>query len=303
MPARREQLDSRIRVITPENIAFEYRLAGPFWRLPAYLIDLGIRITVFAIISFATTITMALMGLGSLGIVFVLLSWFVLAWFYGGLFETFWNGQTPGKRVMQLRVISADGRPINGLQAVLRNVLRVVDALPGFPLGGYVLSPTYLTGLVAASCLPRYQRLGDLACGTIVVIEERSGMRGVERVEGKAIDLVQAQMPASWMPSRSLAAALSKYVERRRFFGPARRAEIARHVASVLIPRLGLPEDTDHDALLCAAYRRWSLSEQADEEEMSRRDFSGGNGREAAVPVAEPAAPDAELVSTAVSRS
>ena len=54
----------------------------------------------------------------------------MLFWFYGGLFETFWNGQTPGKRLLGIRVITLDGQPINALQAILRNVLRIVDAQP-----------------------------------------------------------------------------------------------------------------------------------------------------------------------------
>ena len=50
---------------------------------------------------------------------------FLVSWFYGGFFEAYWNGQTPGKRIMGLRVLSTNGRPINGYQAVLRNLLRV----------------------------------------------------------------------------------------------------------------------------------------------------------------------------------
>ena len=255
-----------MRVVTPENIAVEYRLAGPFWRLPAYLIDLGIRIAGFGAISLAAIIVFGFTGMIGVGFMVMLLTWLVMAWFYGGLFETFWNGQTPGKRVMQLRVISTDGRPINGLQAILRNILRVVDALPAFVMGAELVVPTYLAGLTATACNRRYQRLGDLVCGTMVVIEERSGMRGLIKIEGEAIDRILAELPAGWVPSRTLAHALSQYVERRKFFGPARRAEIARHVGSILVERLGLPADTDHDALLCAAYRRLFLQEEMEEE-------------------------------------
>ena len=137
-----EQLDSRIRVVTPENIAFEYRLAGPFWRLPAYLLGLLIRLAIFGILLVCALFIFGSLGAMEVGILVLLLGWLVLAWFYGGLFETFWNGQTPGKRVMQLRVISRDGRPVSGLQAVLRNILRVVDALPAYVLtAAFVLPP------------------------------------------------------------------------------------------------------------------------------------------------------------------
>ena len=55
----------------------------------------------------------------------------MLSWFYVGLFEALWNGQTPGKRLMGIRVVSVEGQPITPFQAILRNILRVVDAQPG----------------------------------------------------------------------------------------------------------------------------------------------------------------------------
>ena len=45
------QIDSTIRIVTPENIAFRHKLAGPFRRLPAFLIDLAIRVAVALMIS------------------------------------------------------------------------------------------------------------------------------------------------------------------------------------------------------------------------------------------------------------
>jgi uncharacterized RDD family membrane protein YckC len=262
---RKDQLDSRIRVVTPENIAFEYRLAGPFWRLPAYLIDLAVRVALYVLIAFTSMLVFGLAGVFSAGILIIMVSWLVLSWFYGGLFETFWNGQTPGKRMMHLRVISTDGRPINALQAILRNILRAVDALPTYTLSPEMVYPTYLLGLVVAASSNRYQRLGDIVCGTMVVVEERSGLHGVERVESEAIDQLAVLLPANWRASRTLSAALASYVERRRYFGPARRAEIARHVGGPLVERLGLPPDTDHDTLLGALYRQTFLSQPADE--------------------------------------
>ena len=158
------QIDTTIEIVTPENIAFSYRLAGPFRRLPAYLIDLIIRLAVALGGAIFLGILSSLVALPAIGGGMALVLWFVMAWFYGGLFETFWNGQTPGKRAMAIRVLSVEGQPINALQAVLRNILRTVDALPAF---------LYQVGLIAATVNPRFQRLGDLVCGTIVVIEDR----------------------------------------------------------------------------------------------------------------------------------
>ena len=102
-------------------------MAGPFRRLPAYLIDLVIRVGVAFVAAQVLILVFAVAALPGLGVAAMFALWFALAWFYGGLFETFWNGQTPGKRLMQIRVLSVDGQPINGMQAVLRNLLRAIE--------------------------------------------------------------------------------------------------------------------------------------------------------------------------------
>ncbi len=127
MAARSAPLDTTVEIVTPENIAFRYRLAGPFRRLPA-LSDRrghssggrrgGVRS--------APLLVLGRLGLPGVGFGVAMVCWFVLFWFYGGLFETFWNGQTPGKRLLGIRVLTLDGQPVNALQAILRNVLRIV---------------------------------------------------------------------------------------------------------------------------------------------------------------------------------
>ena len=64
MPKAPRQLDSRIDIVTPENIAFHYLLAGPFRRLPAYLIDCAI-ITVFLLITLILAALWSLEARGS----------------------------------------------------------------------------------------------------------------------------------------------------------------------------------------------------------------------------------------------
>jgi hypothetical protein len=87
-----KQLDTRIDIITPENIAFQYRVAGPFRRLPAYFVDALLRALLIAAGGIAFSFSFGSVGLFGLGIGLILIMWFVLSWFYGGLFETFWNG-------------------------------------------------------------------------------------------------------------------------------------------------------------------------------------------------------------------
>jgi uncharacterized RDD family membrane protein YckC len=252
MVDRAAELDTSIEIVTPENIAFQYRVAGPFRRLPAYLIDLVIRIVAAVAGMFGLATLFELAGLGQAGFGVGLVLWFALAWFYGGLFETYFNGQTPGKRMMHIRVVSTDGQPISGWQAVLRNVLRFVDGQPMF---------TYQVGLLAASLNKRFQRLGDLVCGTMVVVEDRQRLDGVMRVGHPEVLQMAASIPPNFQPSRTLARTLATYVLRRSNFSLGRRMEIARHVAGPLCERFHLPPQTNPDLLLCALYHRIFVTE------------------------------------------
>jgi len=80
---------------------------------------------------------------------------------YYTFFELILNGQTPGKRALRLRVIRDDGTPALPLDIVVRNLVRIVDALPG----------VYVVGGLAAMFSAQHRRLGDMAAGTIVVKE------------------------------------------------------------------------------------------------------------------------------------
>ncbi len=240
-----EQLDTRIRIVTPENIAFEYRVAGPFRRLMAYLIDLVIRAVALFLVSMGILIAFGTFGLGGFGFGLILIIYFALDWFYGGLFETLWNGQTPGKHLLRLRVLSVTGQPINAWQAILRNLLRAADAMP---------LVTYQLGLAAMTMNRRFQRLGDLVCGTMVVIEDPQRLYGVAKVEDPEALRLAALLPANFQVTRSMARALATYVQRRNTLQPARRAEIARHLGEPLREKFNLPAGTSHDAILCALY-------------------------------------------------
>lgn len=260
------QLDSRIEIVTPENIAFHYILAGPFRRLPAYLIDCAICVSTLMIALIIISLVGSVSDLAGIGFGMWLVLVFLASWFYFALFETFWNGQTPGKRLLGLRVLGSDGRPINALQAVLRNVLRSVDSLPLWGPAAEFGVPFYMLGLAAMAANRRYQRLGDLACGTIVVVERRSTLRGVVPMAHPEVVRFAQTLPVTFMPSRALGHALSTYVGRRDRFSPARRLEIARVLAEPLGQRLGLPPTTNPDLLLCALYYRAFIADRLEAE-------------------------------------
>jgi len=274
MAQRDKPLDATIDIVTPENISFRYRIAGPFRRLPAFIIDLLLRIGIwFALIFICGLIGVLNSGTGMLGIAFVFIVLFVMEWLYGGLLETFWNGQTIGKRVMGIRVLSTDGQPINGLQAMLRNILRFADMWPMVPLGAIIDDPqmagvpipTFVIGLVAPLLNKRFQRLGDLVCGTMVVIEEKSLLLETAKLEDPRVAQLAAELPSSFTVTQTMAKALATYVDRRHLFSPPRRREIARHIGEPLVQKFNLPPDTSYDLLVCALYHRTFLANQSEE--------------------------------------
>lgn len=245
-------LDLNVRIVTPENIAFAYRVAGPFRRLPAWLLDIAIRSTVIGITMLVLGMSFSTIGIGGLGFGLGLAAWFALSWFYGGLFETFWNGQTPGKKAMGIRVVSIDGQPISAWQAILRNVAREIDMQP---------FPTFLIGLGVAMSNQRFQRLGDLVCGTMVVVEEPRWSDTITRVDDPGALALIPHIPRGFQPSPSLARALALYVSRREVLQPNRRVEVASRLARLFAERWGMPINTDPDQLLVALYAHTFLDE------------------------------------------
>jgi uncharacterized RDD family membrane protein YckC len=259
----RSPLDTRIEIVTPENIAFQYRVAGPFARLPAYLIDLLFRVMFVATVWLVVVLGMGVAGLPGIGFGLLAVAGFITEWFYGGLFEALWNGQTPGKRLLHLRVLTAEGQPINAWQAVLRNFLRGVDSLPWM---------CYQVGLFSAASNDRFQRLGDLAAGTMVVVEHRAARADVARIEEAEALKLAAQLPPGLVVSRSLARALSAYVTRRQTFALRRRIEIALHLAEPLRVALDLPRQTHPDHLLCALYHHAFIADRLGEPRSAGRE-------------------------------
>lgn len=147
------RLDTTYTVNTPEGIALELSPAGPVPRTLAWLVDLMIR----AGMSLLIIILLAFMGSLGLGLAMILI--FLLEWFYPVWFELRSQGQTPGKRLLNIYVAHLDASPISPAASVVRNLLRVVDFLPFF----------YGFGLASTLLSKRFQRLGDLAANTVVL--------------------------------------------------------------------------------------------------------------------------------------
>jgi hypothetical protein len=178
-----------------------------------------------------------------------------MQWFYFGGQEALFNGRTLGKWILGLRVITIDGQPINALQAIMRSLLRLPDFF------------VPVVDLVTMALNDRFQRLGDIVCGTVVVFEDRSWLFGVAKLDDPRAVQLAAYLPPDFEVSKSLAKALATYVERRRFFSPPRRREVARHLAEPLLKRFGLPPDTSYDLLLCALYYRAFIADRSEDEQ------------------------------------
>ena len=203
---------------------------------------------------------------------------FLMYWFYGAYMETYYNGRTFGKMVVGLRVISTDGHAIDGTQAMLRNLFRLIDLMPLVPFAGLVESneipqqialPTAVFGLVVMSLSPKFQRLGDLVAGTMVVNEEKERDPHVQAFADSRVPQLAELIPNSFYVSNSLSKAVAVYVERREQLGVARAGEIAAKLAGSLVGRFGLPADTDADLLICSLYYKVFVGESSLDSEAS----------------------------------
>lgn len=276
-------LDTATRVMTPENIAFEYQLAGPFRRIVAYVADILISLVGFGIAAFIvwmgflflfgdTFIGNELWGLLAF---LTLVSWFLIYWFYGAITETYLNGQTFGKRMCGLRVMTVDGHAIDGVQATLRNFFRLLDMAPvasvpamlgGISDGGGLAIPTCLIGLIAMTINKRYQRIGDMVAGTMVIHEEPRMLTKLNEFSDPRVASLAELIPPSFVVSAQFSRTISEYVDGRPHLAPQRANEIAVHVAQPLLQRFGIPANTDADLFLCALYYRTFAEKSSDED-------------------------------------
>lgn len=149
-------LDTLRHVETPEGITLNLRVAGPVARALAWGVDSLIKYGALWILA----IILAILGKSGFGLWLIAL--FLTEWFYPTLFEVYADGATPGKKALGIKVIHANGTPVDWPAALIRNLLRAVDFLP-------VL---YGFGVIALLSSRDFQRLGDWAAGTVVIYRD-----------------------------------------------------------------------------------------------------------------------------------
>ena len=216
----------------PEEIDLQVELANVGSRTLAILIDIGIGFLVLFIV-YALMLLLArniaddwLTRLSANALKTVLiLAIFGFQWCYFDLFEWLWNGQTPGKRVLHLRVIKVDGSPVGWIDVLLRNLSRPVDTL----------GPMGLVGLLMIFVSRKAQRLGDLMGRTIVIHETQIDWSIFDQIEGVAVPTA-AMSPATIRLSSAQWELLHRYINRRDHFEGNARQRLARLLYQTLKP-------------------------------------------------------------------
>jgi len=311
-------LDTTMRVTTPENISFQYQLAGPFRRIFAYFFDIVISLGAYAALCVAIYMVflflaflLSLLFNGAGPVIMAIfdmiqgfqgIGWFIVYWFYGAYMETRFNGQTLGKRITKMRVITTNGHAIDGVQATLRNFFRFLDLMPLISISNLLaieqtgtefdqilnapLIPTCLFGLIVMTLSKRYQRVGDLVADTVVVNEEQKYQPNLATFMDERVPMLAELIPTSFVVPASMARAIADYVDQRKYLPFQRASEIASHLATPLMEKFGIAPDTDDDLFLCALYHKTFVTVNVDED-----DFAPLPGAKHIVNSADPAAP------------
>jgi uncharacterized RDD family membrane protein YckC len=226
-----------VAIRTPENIELSYALAGPGSRAVAYLLDVFIMFAVFQITInlIVAAFSLLIRALGVAGEMWIAgiaaLASFGLYNGYFIAFEWLLNGQTPGKRMLHVRVIKQGGYSLRFFDTLLRNLLRVIDFLPLF----------YGVGLTSLLLTRDSQRLGDLLAGTLVVYQEPVQTDSLLPDLPAAFDsdppLPPAQLAA--IPNEAILLA-DEYLRSRTELVPRPRQEIAAELADLIRQVSGL---------------------------------------------------------------
>jgi uncharacterized RDD family membrane protein YckC len=221
-------VDRTLEVRTPESIAFSYDLAGLGSRFLALIVDQAIQILVlvaiFGSIFLALSRESALHAppvadkfAVSLAVALIVVIVFVVLFGYFIVFEALWNGQTPGKKLLGLRVVRDGGYPIDTGASLIRNLIRVGEQLIGY----------YILAAISALLSPENKRLGDFAAGTIVVRDARLSVPRAPEERG-----YEPAYAATRYLDGEERALIKQFLERRYALGSDRRKELAAQLAA-----------------------------------------------------------------------
>lgn len=237
----------QLNIDTPELVAIEMPLAGVGSRFIALLIDTliwGAGLIVVGLILWA--FQPALKEFSGLSyqwaVAIFTLTVFLLNWGYFTLFEAFWHGRTPGKRIARIRVIQKSGRAIGIFESMARNFIRYVDQIPFF----------YAIGVITVFATKQHQRLGDLAAGTLVVLDREQEAplwadTGLRSFSAPVLAQPSGSAPVITLPAAAIAKlstsdlqVLEGFFARRLDLSLSTREALAQRIAASLCAKSGL---------------------------------------------------------------
>jgi uncharacterized membrane protein SpoIIM required for sporulation/uncharacterized RDD family membrane protein YckC len=223
-----ESLERRVEIETPEQTILSYTVAGVGSRTAAALVDLVIiivgQLSIFLVIAEISSVfdsrTSAAQKLSGGWVTAIgLLFSFALIWGYYVMFEGIWDGQTPGKRMLGIRVVQDGGYSVSFGASAVRNLLRFVDMQPGI---------LYAIGLVSVTISKSGKRLGDIVAGTFVVHERRALIKSAAR----ATSDVGTRAAITSRLTEEEFALLGRFIARRTELDPALRNSFASQIAT-----------------------------------------------------------------------
>ena len=228
-------MSRQISVITAENVAVNYEVAGIASRFMALLADLLIQIGLLALFGWLFNVLGgSAFGFGSLFTALGVIVSYLTMFAYALIFEAMWQGRTPGKRLFGLRVIRDGGYPLDWISSAIRNLLRFID-FGIVPIPGFSLVLFGAPGLVSIFLSPQYKRIGDYAAGTLVIVESGNSPFSL-RSAAPPNAAVLAMLPYVRNLNRLTP---TEYRAVRRF--AARRAELDLTVQAALGERIARP--------------------------------------------------------------
>ena len=256
---RRTVFGLEMQIETPENVILTYQLAGPAKRYLAYMIDLAIRVA----LTFGMVFVFLMLGIvlpgTSMGILLVLM--FLNTWGYYTISEGFFKGQSIGKYFCGIRVIRDGGYPITFWPALLRNLARSADAIIFYGIG--------FTSMLLTR---RFQRLGDLVAGTVVIQERTLSLPRKPVILDKIQPLNKNEI-GSFLPRDEILSLIDEFIARRHVLTYERGHALAAILANNLAERLNYSGDSKKVtqypmAFLAAVYKTFSFSQEEEEQEL-----------------------------------
>jgi uncharacterized RDD family membrane protein YckC len=230
--------DDKLIIETPEQTVVEFPLAGIGSRSLAIAIDTLLQIAGLILIGIAAGLVSYAGFFPRIGkqwvyaaLIFLV---FLLQFGYFAFFETIWNGRTPGKRWTNLRVITDSGRPLDTQRAILRNLIRIVDALPTL----------YAVGIVTSLISSQNKRVGDYVAGTVVIHEKPLQGGPLLWDAPTTHQLTMTQSPAITSAELQL---IETFLERRHSFPDDVRRSMAHQIVQRLSQRWAAPPDNLQD--------------------------------------------------------